>query len=87
MRTTIDEAGKILLPDAIRVALRLEPGTELEIELHDQSIVLHSPPAATYLKLEGSVLVYTGQLEGDLTNFIDVQREARLRDLSNGLLP
>ena len=47
MRTTIDKAGRVVIPAAIRAKAGLKPGTELEVSLDDQSIRLVravSPP-------------------------------------------
>lgn len=38
MRTTIDRAGRVVIPKALRDEAGLEAGTELEIELRDGRI-------------------------------------------------
>ena len=35
MRTTIDKAGRVVIPSTIRERARLAPGTELEISVDD----------------------------------------------------
>jgi AbrB family looped-hinge helix DNA binding protein len=44
MKTTIDRAGRVVIPKAIRDRAGLVPGAELEIRL-DNGIVEISPPA------------------------------------------
>lgn len=40
MRTTIDRAGRVVIPAAIRERARLSPGTEIEVTLEDGSVRL-----------------------------------------------
>ena len=49
--TTIDAAGRIIVPKALRDALGLSPGTELEIVAADGTLELS--PRATRMRLEG----------------------------------
>jgi AbrB family looped-hinge helix DNA binding protein len=44
MRTTIDSAGRIVVPKAVRDALGLGPGQELEITARDGRIEVDVPP-------------------------------------------
>jgi AbrB family looped-hinge helix DNA binding protein len=38
MKATIDEAGRVVLPEAIREAVGLRPGMEVEVRLNDGRI-------------------------------------------------
>jgi len=49
MRTTIDSAGRLVVPKALRDELRLEGGTLVEITLRDGRIELQ--PVATPMRL------------------------------------
>ena len=40
MRTTIDRAGRVVIPAAIRERARLAPGTEIEVTIEDGSVRL-----------------------------------------------
>jgi AbrB family looped-hinge helix DNA binding protein len=40
MKTTIDKAGRVVIPLAIRQKTRLQPGTEIEIEVDERGIRL-----------------------------------------------
>jgi AbrB family looped-hinge helix DNA binding protein len=45
MRTTIDKAGRVVIPAPIRARAGFEPGTELEVILDDLSVrLLRSVP-------------------------------------------
>ncbi len=51
MRTTIDSAGRVVIPKAVRDDARLEPGTELEIEFRDGRIEIE--PAVVPMHVVG----------------------------------
>lgn len=40
MRTTIDKAGRVVIPIGIRHALALDPGTELDVRMQDGHVEL-----------------------------------------------
>jgi AbrB family looped-hinge helix DNA binding protein len=40
MKTTIDRAGRVMIPATIRERARLSPGTEVEVTLEDGSVRL-----------------------------------------------
>jgi AbrB family looped-hinge helix DNA binding protein len=40
MRTTIDKAGRVVIPATIRIRAGLTPGTEIEVVLDDVSVRL-----------------------------------------------
>ncbi|MGA9311453.1 MAG: AbrB/MazE/SpoVT family DNA-binding domain-containing protein [Pseudonocardiaceae bacterium] len=43
MRTTIDGAGRLVIPKAVRDELDLAPGTELELRIVDRRIEIEIP--------------------------------------------
>jgi AbrB family looped-hinge helix DNA binding protein len=49
MRTTIDSAGRIVIPKAMRDSVGLAPGAEIEIELRDGRIEIE--PAAVPMRI------------------------------------
>lgn len=68
MRTTIDGAGRVVVPKAIRDELGLVGGQEIEIEVRDGRIELDIP--AVEISLEergGSVVAVPGRALPSLT--------------------
>lgn len=86
MRTTIDSAGRLVIPKAIREAAHLEPGMPLEISLHDERIELQAVPQEMRLVRKGrlTVAVATEEPEPLIAEVVrSVQeslRERRLQD-------
>jgi AbrB family looped-hinge helix DNA binding protein len=57
MRTTIDMAGRIVVPKVLRDELGLTGGQELEITARDGRLELEPPPVPMHLERRGAVLV------------------------------
>lgn len=62
METTIDGAGRVVVPKAIRTALGLSAGTTLRISEQDGCIVMEPVPAPMRLVRRGKGLVATADL-------------------------
>jgi len=82
--TTIDKAGRVVVPKAIRDALHLKAGDELEIESDGEALTLRQPRAQATLKLKnGFWVVDTGgqvttEMVNDLLNEIREEHERRI---------
>ena len=57
MKTTIDKAGRVVIPAPIRVQAGLRPGTELEVVLDEGSIRLVRNVPGPRLERMGKLLV------------------------------
>jgi AbrB family looped-hinge helix DNA binding protein len=57
MRTTIDVAGRIVVPKALREELGLTSGQELEVSARDGRLELEPPPLPMHLERRGEVVV------------------------------
>lgn len=57
MRTTIDRAGRVVVPKAVRDTLGLVDGTPLEIQIRDGAVVLEPPTTTVKLVRRGRGVV------------------------------
>ena len=57
MKTTIDAAGRLVIPKELRREAGLEPGTELEIRWRQGLIEIEPAPLPVKLKKRGRFLV------------------------------
>jgi AbrB family looped-hinge helix DNA binding protein len=64
MRTTIDAAGRIVVPKALRQALGLKPGQALELRVGDGRLEIEIAPTPMKLVKRGKLMVAVA--EGDL---------------------
>jgi AbrB family looped-hinge helix DNA binding protein len=72
MRTTIDKAGRLVIPAAVRERAGLTPGTTLEISLDDFGIRLQRVAAGPRLVRIGKRLVARPTVSVDERPMIDV---------------
>ncbi|MCX7430294.1 MAG: AbrB/MazE/SpoVT family DNA-binding domain-containing protein [Planctomycetia bacterium] len=79
MKTTIDGAGRIVVPKAVRDQLHLTPGSELEIDVLDDSVVIRHREAREPLVDRQGILIHHGpnQANIDVVAFLRTQRNAR----------
>jgi len=57
MRSTIDRAGRVVIPKAIREAAGLKPGSPLRIELRDGKVEIERKSPKVRLVRKGTILV------------------------------
>ena len=57
MLTTMDAAGRLVIPSEIRREAALEPGVPLEVRWHDGVIEIEPQPLAVTLERKGRLLV------------------------------
>jgi AbrB family looped-hinge helix DNA binding protein len=57
MRTTIDGAGRVVIPKPLRQAVGLEAGSEIEIRAADGRIEMEPAPLDVRLERQGGLLV------------------------------
>lgn len=57
MKTTIDKAGRLVVPKAVREASQLRPGTRVRFRVADGRIEIEPVPLDVSLERRGSVVV------------------------------
>ena len=72
MRTTIDKAGRVVIPAAIRERGGLAPGTELEITIDEFGVRLERVAAGPRLVKVGRRTVARPTVAADLRPGIDI---------------
>ena len=63
MKSTIDTAGRIVVPKPLRDALGLKPGQSLEIRAGDGRLEIEITPTTMHLKKRGKGLVAVPNVE------------------------
>jgi AbrB family looped-hinge helix DNA binding protein len=86
MKAVVDEAGRIQLPEDVRVQLGVKPGDEVVLEARAGEWVLRSAHARSGLAWEGPVLVHKGtsMTGATIDGLIDDARNERFRQLTEG---
>jgi AbrB family looped-hinge helix DNA binding protein len=80
-KLTLDQAGRILIPKALRQELHLGPGDTLQLESGGDEITLRPLRPEALLKKEHGVWVYQGETSAaSITDLIDRNREGRIRE-------
>ena len=81
-KTTIDRAGRVIIPKALREELHLKPGDSLELEAGTDQITLRPVRPKATLKKEYGIWVYQGEATDlSVVDVIARERENRIRDL------
>jgi AbrB family looped-hinge helix DNA binding protein len=81
---TLDKAGRVVLPKALREQFRLRPGSELEVTDAGDHLRLEPRDRAPTLERRGVWWVHGGSADADaaLEAAVHRHREERLDDLS-----
>ena len=81
-KLTLDQAGRLMIPKALRQELHLGPGDTLQLESEGDRITLRPVRPEALLKKEQGVWVFQGEpANASIPDLIDQQREKRLREL------
>jgi bifunctional DNA-binding transcriptional regulator/antitoxin component of YhaV-PrlF toxin-antitoxin module len=82
MTLRIDQNGKLEIPESLRVALHLEPGTEVQVEQKGETLILTAAKPAPYLKRIGGILMWTGEIGSEMNDVVEKMREDRAQEVS-----
>lgn len=81
-KITLDQAGRVALPRALRRELHLAAGDRLQLDSSGEKITLRPLRPQALLKKERGVWVYQGEPTGQsIPDLIDREREKRAREL------
>ena len=81
MRSTIDRAGRIVVPKPIREAANLRPGTEVEFRVQGGHVEIKPVPLTVSLQRRGSLVVAVPEADQPVMRAADVgETLAQLRD-------
>jgi len=72
--TTMDEAGRIVLPEEIREGAHLQPGMELRVTLRDGHLEIEPEPVEYEIVMEGPFAVAVPLKPGPPVTYEMVQR-------------
>jgi len=82
MRSTIDRAGRIVVPKAIREAAGLRPGTEVQFRVQGGHVEIEPVPLPVTLKRRGPLVVAAPQTNPPVMRAADV--DETIAELRNG---
>jgi AbrB family transcriptional regulator (stage V sporulation protein T) len=81
-KLSLDKAGRVVIPKALRQELHLSAGDTLQLESEGDQITLRPVRPEGLLQKECGVWVYQGEpTKASIPELIERQREKRLRDL------
>jgi AbrB family looped-hinge helix DNA binding protein len=83
IKTTIDKAGRLVIPKSIRRTLHLHPGDEVQLESSEDQLTLTPVHAKPALRKEKGVWVFHSETSAkgvSIPELIDDVREQRNRD-------
>jgi AbrB family looped-hinge helix DNA binding protein len=84
MKTTIDRAGRVVIPKEIRQRAGLTPGSELEIRLDNGIVeIMQAPPQGRVVERDGFLLWKASEPlnDNDVLEAIERDREDRIQEI------
>jgi AbrB family looped-hinge helix DNA binding protein len=81
-RISIDKAGRVVLPKALREKMRVAAGDDLLVEAEGDRITLRPVRQEALLKKELGIWVYKGESSSvSIPELIEAEREKRVQEL------
>jgi AbrB family looped-hinge helix DNA binding protein len=83
MQVTIDQAGRIIVPKAVRDYFGLRKNSKLKLEKTPDGIVLKPLQEESFWRRENGRLVFYGHAVGDVDweHLVEQDRDARMRKI------
>lgn len=82
METTLDEQGRVVIPQDVLNDLGLAPGARLIVEERDCTIVIRGVDGDNGLVEEDGVLLFGGETIGAVDDLVERVRSDRVRDIA-----
>lgn len=82
MQTTLDRYGRVVIPKQARDRAGLAPGSELEVVVTDDGLMLKPIEEQPAMLVREGVLVFTGEPLEDVEAAVGAHRNQRLADLA-----
>ena len=82
-QTTLDRFGRVLIPKDVRSEIGISPGDQLEIEAHDEGLLLKPIHGDPHVTNKEGVLVFSGKPTADIVQAVNRHREERINSLSS----
>ncbi|QAZ65773.1 AbrB/MazE/SpoVT family DNA-binding domain-containing protein [Solidesulfovibrio carbinolicus] len=82
METTLDEQGRVVIPQDVLNDLGLAPGARLIVEERDCTIVIRGADGDNGLVEEDGVLLFGGETIGAVDDLVERVRSDRVRDIA-----
>lgn len=82
MDITMDQAGRVVLPKAVRNRFGLVAGSKLHLKSVQDKIVLEIVEEKPAIEVEDGMLVFSGEIMGNIDGILKEIREDRLHYLS-----
>lgn len=83
MRISIDKAGRVVLPKAVREQYGLDSGTILEVEGSDEAIILRPIHEQPSVREKDGFLVFSATVDEDLSDVVNRMREERIDGIAS----
>jgi len=83
-RTTIDRAGRIVIPKPLRDAAGLEPGDELDISAQDGIVTIRPVQSGSPMSKEAGIWVYRSGVpacDEDILRLVASARDERTKQM------
>lgn len=81
MVTTLDKFGRVIIPKKFREHLGINSGTTLNISEDGARIVIEPVQEKEPVIDKNGILVFTGKLDGKMGDFIQKDRNQRIKKL------
>ncbi len=78
---SLDKYGRVLIPKKVREHLGIKPQSPINIIDDGQRIIIEPVHEADGLVEKDDVLIYTGKIQGELEQEIELDRAQRLKKL------